>query len=171
MCMKNISTDILFFDDVIISKTDTGSLNLYGVTKEIPKVEVKQYSDKNKWIIPQISFMLSINATEKKPNTEINAIDFDKIYKICIRVTETTSGDCVDIVQFDIKPKESHFSLCRDIYSERTMYRVENIIVTKPPHDKDLCVFKVLIQEVVNGTVSEDKWIAQSMHPVKMIVK
>jgi len=168
MCMKNISTDILFFDDVSISKANIDSLNLHGVTKEIPEVEVKEYNE-DKLIIPQISLMLSINATEKKPSSETNAIDFSKTYKICIRVTETASGDCVDIVQFDIKPGESQLSLCRNIYSKRAMYRVENIIVTKPPQDKDLCVFKVLIQEVVDGTISEDKWIAQSMHPVRMV--
>ena len=49
------------------------------------------------------------------------------------------------------------------------MYRLENVIVAKPPKDKNLCVFKVLIQEVVNGNISEENWIAQSMHPVRMI--
>ena len=115
--------------------------------------------------------MLSINATEKNSSNDENTINFNKTYRICIRVTETSSGQCIDTVQFDIHPCEDELSLCRKIYNKKAMYRLENIIVAQPPQDKNLCVFKVLIQEVIDGNISEDRWIAQSMHPVKMIEK
>lgn len=170
MCMKNISTDILFFEEVSNSKSNDELINLYGTTKEMPEVEVKETKN-GMLIIPRISLMLSINATEKKPSTEENVINFSKTYRICLRVTETSSGKCVDTIQLNINPQEEELSLCKKIYNKKFMYRLENIIVAKPPESKDLCVFKVLIQEVVDGNISEDKWIAQSMHPVRMIME
>ncbi len=167
MCMKNINTDILFFEDAFNAKEQSELINVVGITKELPEVEATEY-DTDKMIIPQISLMLSISATEKDSQTENNSIDFSKTYQICIRVTETSSGQCVDIVQFRFCPNEDVVSLCRKMYNKRLMYRVTDVLVAKPPQGKDLCVFKVLIQEVVNGTVSEDKWIAQSMHPVRL---
>lgn len=168
MCMKNINTDILFFEDVNSSKLNTELLNIYGITKEMPEVEVEKIGD-NMLVIPRISLMLSINATEKKLSTDKDAINFSKKYRICIRVTETSSGQCVDIVQFDIHPCDEELSLCRKIYNKKSMFRFENIIVAQPPKDKEICVFKVLIQEVIDGNLSEENWIAQSMHPVKLI--
>lgn len=165
--MKNINTDILFFEDAFNVKEQSELINVTGITKELPEVEAKEY-DADKMIIPQISFMLSISATEKDSQTEKNSIDFSKTYQICIRVTETSSGQCVDIIQFRFCPNEDVVSLCRKMYNKRLMYRVTDVLVAKPPQGKDLCVFKVLIQEVVDGTVSEDKWIAQSMHPVRL---
>lgn len=168
MCMKNINTNILFFEEINSSKSNSELINLYGLTKDMPEVNVKD-NDENTLIIPRISLMLSLSATDKGSEKDKNTIDFNKTYRICIRITETTSGQCVDTVQFDIHPCEEEISLCRKIYSKRTMYRLENVIVAKPPKDKNLCVFKVLIQEVVNGNISEENWIAQSMHPVRMI--
>lgn len=170
MCMKNVSTDILFFEEVNNSKVNNELFNLYGVTKEMPEVEVEETED-NMLIIPRISLMLSINATEKDSPTEHNSIDFSKTYQICIRVTETSSGQCVDIIQHTFCPNEDAITLCRKMYNKRLMYRVTDVLVAKPPQGKDLCVFKVLIQEVKDGNTSEDRWIAQSMHPVKMIEK
>lgn len=169
MCMKNISTDILFFEEINNSKINNNLINIYGITKEIPEVDVKE-NDEKTLLIPRISLMLSINANDKGKEKDDNTIDFNKTYRICIRITETSSGQCVDTIQFNIKPYEDEVSLCRKIYNKRTMYRFENIVIAKPPQGKDLCVFKVLIQEVINGTVSEEKWIAQSMHPVRMIL-
>lgn len=170
MCMKNINTDLFFFEEAGGSRVKEDLMNLYGAAKEVAEVDVTE-NDENTLIIPRISFMLSINATDKgEDNNEQSVINFNKTYRICVRVTETTSGKCVDIVQVDIRPSESEISLCRKIFSRRYMCRVENIVVTRPPVDKDLCVFKVLIQEVSDGTISDEKWIAQSMHPVRMIL-
>jgi len=168
MCMKNISTDILFFEDAYNSKEQGSLINVTGITKELPEIEARKH-DENTLIIPQISLMLSINATEKDTPVKENSIDFSKTYQICIRVTETTSGQCVDIVQFRFCPNEEAKELCRKIYNKRLMYRVTDVLVAKPPQGKDLCVFKVLIQEVIDGNVSEDRWIAQSMHPLRMV--
>lgn len=170
MCMKNISTDILFFDEINNSKSDNNLINIYGITKSIPEVEVNESeNDNDLLLIPRISLMLSINATDKGGNKENNTIDFNKTYRICIRITETSSGKCVDTVHLDIHPCEEEVSLCRKIYNKRMFYRLENIILTKPPVGKDLCVFKVLIQEIKEGNVLEENWIAQSMHPVKIL--
>lgn len=175
MCMKNINTDILVFEDANFSKPNSEKINIYETTRDIPSIEVEEISE-DMLLIPRISLMLSINATQKDSTSKDsipkdNTIDFDKTYRICIRITETSSGQCVDTVQFNIHPSEEHLSLCRKMYNKKALYRFENLSIAKPPQGKDLCVIKVLIQEVDNGNISDDNWIAQSMHPVRMIIK
>lgn len=169
MCMKNLNTDVVFFKNVSVSGFESDNINLYDAVKTIPVVEVKANDDKT-WIIPQISLMLSINALNDVQNEEIdeNTINFGKTYAIRIRVTETSSGQCVDLGQVYIHPVEEKITLCKHIYTKKFVCRFNDIIVTIPPQGKDLCVFKVLVQEVIDGKLSDDKWVAQSMHPVRL---
>lgn len=177
MCMKNISTDIVFFGDLSAARTDNDDFfNLYNVAKEIPCVDVRP-NDEKTWLIPRISLMLSVNAIkninrsgdEGKDKCTDSGIDFNKKYVLRIRVTETTSGQCVDIGQLVFSPTDGQITLCKHIYAKRFLCKFDDIVVTIPPEGKDLCVFKVILQEFKEGEpLDEDKWVVQSIHPVKM---
>lgn len=175
MCMKNINTDIIFFDEAELS-SDEKQMNLFSVIKETPTYKVKKSDNGTVLTIPQMNFLLSVNATEKIENGEIyheedetpdNTFFFDSEYKICLRVTETQSRKFVDLETFDLNQKEICKRIERRIYNKKYACQYSNVSVAIPANNEsNTCVLKVLIKRVAGEGETENKWFVQSVHPI-----
>ena len=66
MCLKNINTDVLFFDSAALTPQD--KMILYSVEKDICEATVKREVEGGETclIIDDLSFILSITAIEKE---------------------------------------------------------------------------------------------------------
>lgn len=178
MCMNNINTNVVFFNGI---NNSSEQLDLLNVCKGIPKVKARRsLNDNNVLIIDNLSFVLSINANEKldlkdeKNSNPLNTFVFNEDYEIVCRLTETTSGDFMDLGHFDVSPtKESEYlnKLCRNIYSRNFICSFDNARVKVPPTDKNLCVLKINIRHKAKGTEKENTWIIQSLHPIELVFK
>lgn len=176
MCMKNINTDIVLFDDAFPNKDNEKNIDLLGATRGIPLVHAKK-AEEGILRIPKLDILFSISATEEigddsKPNHGIgenseNTFYMDEQYSVRLRVTETDSGQFVDLDTFNIDPSQDMISLCRRIYNQKGIYQYRNVPVAIPPEGQDLCALKVLIKK----KDAQGKWIVQSMHPIQLIVE
>lgn len=181
MCLKNINTSVVFFDEA--TATDTISkINLNSVYKDRPDV-VARYLDENKQIlkIDSLQFLFSVNASEKshiheESETPDNTFYFDKKYEIRFRITETHSGKFFDLADGPIldlsnsQDKVTH--LCRYLYEDKMILKYENVLVAAPEIGKNLCVLKVLIRRVDDSDPELDlPWVVQSMHQIKLNIK
>lgn len=176
MCMKNVNTDVVLFDDVLPNEAEGKNIDLLGISKDIPAVVAKKVED-GLLSIPKLDIVFSIGATEKidvnktpvHENGETSADTFfmDERYKIRLRVTETHSGKFFDLDTININPSQKVITLCRRIFNQKSVYQYRNVLVATPPEGKDLCVLKVLIQCEKNP----NRWIVQSMHPIRLIVR
>lgn len=173
MCMKNVNTDVIFFSDVDTSvESRDKTITIYGANRGIPEIPTVRVDD-NTLRIQTLSFMVSINAVERKGSPELpahdagdspdNTIYFSNQYEVCFRITETSSGRFIDLDTIDFVPEENQVVLCRKIYSKKMLCRYHNISVARPPEGKNYCALKVLIRH--SGTPS---WTVQSMHPIEM---
>lgn len=173
MCMKNINTDVILFNKILSNEADINNINLLGISKDIPIVHATKVNEKL-LRIPDLDIFLSISAAEKintdskKPihednETPADTFFMDEKYRLRLRVTETHSGKFFDLDTITIVP--NYVTLCRRIYSQKSLLHYSNVLVSMPPEGKDLCVLKVLIQHE-----SQETWIIQSMHPIRLII-
>lgn len=181
MCMKNINTDILFFEDVSSDDDNKNIINLHSASKGIPEIDVN-YLDENKdiLVIENLQFIFSVNANElinnnvpfhKPDETPDNTIFFDEKYEILFRITETTSGrffDLDDSPIIDPSNSDKVVRLCRSMYMDKVAYKYQNILVAAPPTGKNLCVLKVLIRRKNDENSQSSVWVVQSTHPIKL---
>lgn len=176
MCMKNINTDIVFFEQAELS-SDEKQMNLFSVNKDFPKLKVKKNITENVLTISQINLLLSVNATEKmeagKPyheegETPENTFFFKSNYKIRLRVTEPESGKFVDLETISLaQHRDCQEIVHRKIYNEKFACKYSNVSVAIPPDDKEgTCVLKVLVRKVPDEGEQENKWFVQSVHPI-----
>ena len=177
--MKNLNTDIVFFTSADTPLLCDNAINFIDVALKYPLIPaIQQESESGILIIPQLTFMLSINALERlssndsnlaqtsgeeKVNLE-NKIFFDLEYELCLRLSETKSGKFVDLGKDIFTPKERSINFCRKVFSSKTLYQFYNINVVRPPLDKFYCVLKVLIRRAG----SDSKWTVQSIHPIEL---
>jgi len=174
--MKNVNTDVVLFDNVLPNEAEGKNIDLLGISKEIPAVRANKDKE-GLLIIPKLDIVLSISATEnidaeKNPvheegETPADTFFMNERYKIRLRVTETHSGQFIDLDTINIDPAQKLITLCRRIYNQKGVYQYRNVPVATPPEGKDLCVLKVLIQH----EKAPDRWIVQSMHPIRLVVK
>lgn len=175
MCMKNVNTDVVLFDGVLPNKVEGKNIDLLGICKDIPAVYAKKVEDGLLNIL-KLDIFLSISAIEiidadnnpvhEDGETFADTFFMNERYKIRLRVTETHSGKFVDLDTINIDPSQKLITLCRRIYNQKSVYQYRNVLVATPPKGKDLCVLKVLIQ----CEDAPDKWIVQSIHPIRLIV-
>lgn len=162
MCMKNINTDVTFF-----SCTDTS----LDVRKPIPYISA-EYLNEDTLNIKSLSFLLSINAIERKlepihaPDATIeNTIFFDQNYVMCFRLTEPNSGKFIDLDTYEFTPGENQIELCRKIFSQKISCLYQDVKVAVPPQQNGCyCVLKILIRP----HNSNSNWIVQSIHPIQL---
>lgn len=175
MCMKNVNTDVVLFDCVLKSEYEGRNIDLLGINKDVPAVHARKINE-GTLSISSLDILLTVSGTEKidknkqpvhedgeGPN---NTFFMDKRYSLRLRVTETHSGKFVDLDTISIDPSQKFITLCRRIFNQKSVYQYRNVLVATPPLGKDLCVLKVLIQ----CEDSPEKWIVQSMHPIRLIV-
>lgn len=173
MCMKNLNTDVIFFSGADTPKESPGSVvNIYGMSKETPSVPVTSLGE-SLWGIQTLSFMLLVNASERrkdpthdKGDTPENTVFFNREYEVCLRLTEPISGQFVDLDSYRFMPQKEQVVLCRKIYSKKINCQYRQISVAKPNGDDPLCVLKVLVR--LAGANSS--WIVQSVHPIRMVL-
>ena len=175
MCMKNINTDIIFFDEAELT-SDENQMNLFSVIKETPIYKVKKNNQGDVLTIPQMNFLLSVNATEKIINGNVyheegetpnNTFFFDSKYKVCLRVTETKSSKFVDLETFYLNQQDVCKRIERKIYNKKYACQYSNVSVAMPPNNEtNTCVLKVLVKKVAEEGESENKWFVQSIHPI-----
>lgn len=176
MCMKNINTDIVLFDDALPNKDNERNIDLLGAAKGVPAVHAKKVEE-GLLRIPRLDILFSISATEeidedsrpdhgKGENAE-NTFYMDEQYSVRLRVTETDSGQFVDLDTFNINPSQDMIFLSCRIYNQKGIYQYKNVPVAIPPNGSDLCALKVLIK----NQNAPGKWIVQSMHPIRLIVE
>lgn len=166
MAIKNINTDILFFQEINKSKR-YDSLCLCGVNKDTPVIRAVK-NDNSTVKIPIVNLLLSINAIGNLHQTDADSFNFDKIYKICIRITEPVSNRCIDTIEVDVCPCNEQIDIGRKLYNKKYLFSLRDIVLPMPSEYNSMMVLKVLIQDITNGEVSETEWIAQSIHPVKI---
>lgn len=181
MCIKNVNTDVVFFVDA--PTLNENEQAFFRICKDEPVVNAKKVNEEGNCSvlkIPQINFLLSINATEKTKDgkaihsdkeTKYNTLFFDYKYEIRLRITETASGRFVDLDTFVMKPQEEHIHLCRNIFSYRKTCQYNNILVATPPKGKNKCVLKVLIRCAPECGKDEGAWIVQSIHPIQLNIE
>ena len=87
-----------------------------------------------------------------------------RTYEILLRLTEPSTGKFVDLDSYEFTPAKEQITLCRKTYSQMISCRFSRVSVAKPHNDNNLCVLKVLVRR--GG--SDEKWIVQSMHPIRM---
>lgn len=169
MCMKNINTDVVFFESATLSSQSESGIDIFQANKGAPLIEAKQ-RNAQEMEIPTLRFMLSINANERKddplhdPNdTPEDTIFFNQKYIICLRLTEPQSGKFTDLETFDFTPEDEQIVLCRKIYAKKLTYQCQNIVAAIPPQQKDMCVLKVLVKL---SDPAVKKWYVQSIHPI-----
>ena len=171
--MKNLNTDVIFFSGVDTTKESLGSVvNVYGMSKETPSVPVTSVGE-SLWGIQTLSFMLLVNASERKKDpthdsgdTPENTVFFNREYEVCLRLTEPISGQFVDLGSYKFTPQKEQVILCRKTYSKKINCQYQQISVAKPDRDNPLCVLKVLVR--LSG--SNSSWIVQSIHPIRMVL-
>ena len=110
MCMKNVNTNIVFAD--IAASSNQTELSLQNIGKKFFIVE-----DERK--ITSLSFALFVSATEDKdaPTSDVeheetnldekSVFKFYKEYELRIRLTETISGDFMDLTKIKFKPSDA----------------------------------------------------------------
>lgn len=174
MCMKNVNTDVTFFTTANISN-NPNIINLIEAKKDVPTLLAKKI-DNHTLVIPELNFLLSINANERSGNNPHETIDtpentlfFNETYRIRLRITETSSGNFLDLSTQIIEPSKENINLCRKLFFKKITCNYQNICVTAPPENKDLCVLKVLIQHVSKDpNLQSSEWIVQSIHPMRL---
>lgn len=176
MCMKNINTNITFFENVQNKADDDDFLNISSVPKKFPKIKAVDLNS-NSLEIEELSFLYSVNAIEKTDDNgnpihdngeeASNTIFFAEQYEVCFRITETSSGRFIDLENFTFRADEKHIKLCRKIYNDMMVCKYQHVGVERPPEGKNMCVLKVLIRHIPAGVESDSiKWIVQSIHPI-----
>lgn len=173
MCMKNVNTDAILFENISGDVERNGIIDLLGVNKAIPSVYAEKIDD-TLLRIPALRVFFSLCAIEKKHTIndssqspdEDNVFHMDREYRVRLRITETSSGDFFDLDTIDVDPRNKSIGLCNNIFTMRGAYQYTNVLVRKPGTGKDLCVLKVLIQR----SNDKDNWIVQSMHPIRLVV-
>lgn len=167
MCMNNINTNVVFYKTGYEYK-DQQIVDLKGATNK-PKVIVEPIrGEENYYSIKELDFALLVNAIQNKNNPVKNPaeeIDLKQQYEIIVRMTETSSGEFVDLERRDLIFSTNTIELCRYIFTDIMFFSFGNIKVHKPPMGKNLCVLKILIK------LKDDKeksWFVQSMHPIEM---
>lgn len=183
MCMKNVNTDILFFEDVSSYDNDKSIINLHSASKGIPEISVKYLDSKKEvLVIDNLQFIFSVNANEliendmpfhKSDENPDNTIFFNEKYEILFRITETHSGRFFDLdggpVIDPSNDTDKVVRLCRSMYMDKIAYKYQNILVAAPPEGKHLCVLKVLIRrKTVQPDDTVSVWVVQSTHPIKL---
>lgn len=175
MCMKNINTDVVFFDTIEYF-SDSEKLNLCSAYLKYPTILAQSTENEGELVIPKLSVLLSINATERivdgkvkhfSDETNDNTFFFDDEYELRLRVTETQSGRFVDLGDVFISPKEkgSYVQLDRNIYNKKIVCCFSNVRVSKPGKCLDSCVLKILVRRKVESE-EPNKWYVQSSHPM-----
>lgn len=187
MCMKNLNSNIIIFSDVSPDFDNDDLFNILGANKKVPFVPVKKSDEEGILIIPNLRFLVSINALEsldddkkdgeKKPvhkDTENpdTTLFFNKKYEFCIRLTELSTGGFVDL---DLRPLdlEHYDELCRKVYSKMLLFDFKNINVAKPNKDnrpkKKTYKYEYVLKFLIRRQDSEEKlWNVQSVHPFKL---
>ena len=172
MCMKNLNTDVVFFQGVDVPlESQDGIINIRDVYKEYPTISAS-HLDKETLEIKTLSFMLSVNAIERTQqpvhdpeDTPDNTVFFSEKYELCFRLTEPKSGKFVDLDTYSFTPEEDKITLCRKIFSKKISCHYRKIRVALPPEGKSFCVLKVLIRRYHTSP----NWIVQSIHPIRLV--
>lgn len=169
MCMKNVNTNIVFAD--IAANSNQTELSLQNIGKKFYIIEEERK-------ITSLSFALFISASEEKDaptsDSECEAkgledksiFKFYKEYELRIRLTETISGDFMDLTELRFKPKDTAVErgICKKTFNYSKFFRFDNIKLPERK-EKENFVIKVILRESIEE--NKNQWSVQSIHPIE----
>ena len=168
MCINNLNVNVAFIDNI-----SRGPNNIPQSVCLLPNdsfISVRT-NDAGERTIPELSLAVFVSATQTKNEESVAKIDSNKTfsfaatYECRIRLTETKSGDFIDLGDFEISPANADISqgICRHTFN--CTYVGTCVDVPLPSKtDSEKFAIKALIRRKQENAEEAD-WIVQTIFP------
>lgn len=174
MCMKNVNLTIITAD--ILGNRDTKSVSLGNIDKPY----YYEIVNGKRMVVGTFSFALFMQAIQTKANDSLSNINpdekllFSEKYSIKIRLTESKSGNAIDLDEFILCPNDIAFSecVCCDTF-KYTRVCVYNNVILPLKKDNEFFVVKILIKHLTDDAEKDNQkpWTVQTVYPVSITEK
>lgn len=172
--MKNVNLTIISAD--ILGNRDTKSVSLGNIDRPY----YYEMVDGKRIIVGTFSFALFMQAIQTKEKDSLSDINpdekllFSEKYSIKIRLTESKSGNAIDLDEFILCPNDIAFNecVCCDTFKYTRVF-VYNNIVLPPKKDNEFFVVKILIKHLKDNSENDNQrqWTVQTVYPVSLVEK